>query len=81
MERDCMITHGTSRFLKERLYDMSDPFLVIVCDKCGMISSSQDECKGCREDNLTKIIFPYSAKLLTYELMAMGIKVAITPKK
>ena len=76
-----MIAHGASRFLKERLFDCSDPYQIIVCDKCGMITTSQNECNACREDNVTKCNFPYAAKLLVQELMAMGIKVAIKPKK
>lgn len=80
MERDCMIAHGASRFLKERLFDCSDPYQIIVCNQCGMITASQDECLACRKDNVTKCNFPYAAKLLTHELMAMGIKVAIKPK-
>lgn len=81
MERDCMIAHGASRFLKERLFDCSDPYQIIVCDKCGMITTSPDECSACREDKVTKCNMPYAAKLLLQELMAMGIKVAIKPKE
>jgi DNA-directed RNA polymerase II subunit RPB2 len=77
MERDCMIAHGASRFLKERLFDCSDPYQIIVCDHCGMIVSSKDECLSCKKDNVTKKNMPYAAKLLVQELMAMGIKVAI----
>ena len=81
MERDCMIAHGTSRFLKERLFDCSDPYQIIVCNHCGMMTPSIDECTACRKDNVTKVNLPYAAKLLNLELMAMGIKVAITPEK
>lgn len=81
MERDCIIVHGVSRFLKERLFDMSDPYSVIVCSICGMISNSQTECKGCKEDKLYTINIPYAAKLLFQELNAMGIKTELMPKK
>ena len=77
MERDCMIAHGASRFLKERLFDCSDPYQIIVCDQCGMITASQDECIACRKDKVTRKNMPYASKLLCQELMAMGIKVAI----
>jgi DNA-directed RNA polymerase II subunit RPB2 len=81
MERDCMIAHGCSRFLKERLFDCSDPYQIIVCDKCGMITSSTDECSACQKDKVSTVNCPYAAKLMLQELMAMGIKVAIIPKK
>jgi DNA-directed RNA polymerase II subunit RPB2 len=81
MERDAIIVHGTSRFLKERLFDMSDPYNVIICSKCGMITPSQSDCKGCKDDKIVKINIPYAAKLLFQELNAMGIKTELIPKK
>jgi DNA-directed RNA polymerase II subunit RPB2 len=80
MERDCMIAHGTSAFLKERLFEMSDPYQVIVCNKCGIIVPSSSYCKGCDEDNVSKVNLPYASKLLIQELQSMSIKIAIKPK-
>ena len=77
MERDAMIAQGNSRFLKERLFEMSDPFTVVVCDKCGMMSSSMEECRGCGTDKLSRCNLPYASKLLMSELHAMSIKVKI----
>tara|TARA_Y100000768_G_scaffold388600_2_gene385504 strand:- start:5069 stop:8665 length:3597 start_codon:yes stop_codon:yes gene_type:complete len=79
MERDCMCSHGASRFNKGRLYDASDAFEVNICKKCGMIAAYNNEkhihlCKIC--DNriaFDKVQLPYSCKLLFQELMTMNI--------
>jgi DNA-directed RNA polymerase II subunit RPB2 len=81
MERDSLITHGTASFIKERLFDMSDPYQVIVCRKCGGFCSSVDECRGCNDDNIVKVQIPYACKLLLQELNAMGIKTQISVKE
>ena len=38
MERDCMISHGSSYFLKERMLDVSDKYEVYKCNYCELIS-------------------------------------------
>jgi DNA-directed RNA polymerase II subunit RPB2 len=80
MEKDALISHGTSAFLKERLYDMSDPFQVMVCETCGTFLSGQQECYGCRDDSVCRINIPYACKLLLQELNAMNIKTQIRVK-
>lgn len=80
MERDCLIAHGASSFLRERLFNMSDPYKVVVCEKCGSVASDPEECRCCKEDKLVPVNIPYACKLLLQELNAMGIKTAIMPK-
>ena len=88
MERDVMISHGISRFCRERLYDVSDKYSVHVCKKCGMIVSYnngstkclfKDEftvhhCKTC--DNFTDFSYveiPYAYKLMSQELQTINV--------
>lgn len=77
MERDSMISHGASRFLKERLYDVSDPFKIPVCDNCGIITSTRTECQKCNGTRVKMCAFPYASKLLVQELQAMQIKIML----
>ena len=79
MERDCMISHGVSRFLKERLYDMSDPYNIILCKECGQICSNNVQCHVCQNDRLYNTQIPYACKLLFQELLAIGLKIDIFP--
>jgi DNA-directed RNA polymerase II subunit RPB2 len=79
MERDCMISHGASRFTRGRMYDASDKYQVHVCKKCGLIASYNDQmhihhCRTC--DNRTDFAYveiPYACKLLFQELITMNI--------
>jgi DNA-directed RNA polymerase II subunit RPB2 len=84
MERDAIISHGASRFLVERLFDMSDPFQIPVCTECGCIPHQHDRCDLCYQKNPTMspkgvqmVPLPYACKLLFQELMAMGIKINV----
>ena len=79
MERDCMIAHGASSFLKERLMEVSDKYTVFICEKCGIISTGNPnkqlyECKKCNNySNFSQVYIPYSCKLLIQELQCMSI--------
>ncbi len=75
MERDCMISHGVSHFLKERLYDMSDPYVINVCRDCKeIIAGCDNRCHICKKFNVEQKKIPYASKLIFQELMAIGIK-------
>ena len=89
MERDVLIAHGMSKFCRERLFDVSDKYMVHVCKRCGMIASYNDGnknrmyknsdftihlCKNC--DNTTdfsKVELPYACKLMYQELQTINV--------
>jgi DNA-directed RNA polymerase II subunit RPB2 len=79
MERDCMCSHGASRFTKGRLYDASDAFRVNVCKRCGLVAAYNDKlhihhCKTCdNRVDFDYVELPYSCKLLFQELITMNI--------
>lgn len=88
MERDSIISHGMSKFLKERLMDTSDAYSTYVCDLCGLFAQriikkenktypqNTDiyHCPSCRNrTKISKIIIPYAFKLLIQELLSMNI--------
>ncbi len=79
MERDCLIGHGTSLILKERLLDESDKSEALFCEQCGFLAQynrklDRFQCPICRDEvNVSKIIVSYAFKLLLQELMSMGI--------
>ena len=79
MEVDCLLSHGTAGFLKERIFECSDKYTVYVCDKCGLIATINVEkkiflCKPCNNTTLfSKVNLPYAAKLLWHELYSLGI--------
>jgi DNA-directed RNA polymerase beta subunit len=84
---NCMISHGASRFTRERMYDVSDKYNVHVCKKCGSIASYNDSmnihhCKIC--DNRVDFAYveiPYACKLLFQELNTMNIAPRIMTKQ
>ena len=86
MERDCMISHGASRFTKDRIYHSSDTFEVHTCKSCGLIAVFNTEkkihvCKTCNNrTKFNRIQLPYACKLLFQELITMNIAPRIIAK-
>lgn len=88
MERDALIAHGVSKYIKEKLMDTSDIYTTYVCDECGLFaqrmmknenkvySTDRDVyyCPACNnKTHISKIVIPYAFKLLVQELMAMCV--------
>ncbi len=79
MERDCMISHGTVQFLKERMLDSSDNYRLYICQKCNMKGIVNPEkkkyvCRSCNnQTSFAEVRIPYACKLLLQELEAMSI--------
>ena len=86
MERDCMLSHGSVQFLKERTFDCSDKYYVWIDKETGMISPVNPDkniYKSLYSDNTTKfakVQIPYSSKLFFQELQAMHINSRILTK-
>jgi DNA-directed RNA polymerase II subunit RPB2 len=67
MERDSILSHGITDFLKESLMERSDKFTVNINEKTGLISNKQDESED------VQIQIPYAMKMLLQELQTMSI--------
>lgn len=88
MERDCMLSHGASAVLLDRLMHQSDEFEMRVCRHCGLLAESlsplaplgvgghRDYCRNCKlggSENIAVVAIPYAAKLLHQELGGLNI--------
>jgi len=80
MERDCLIGHGISKFLKEKMLDTSDNYRVFICKTCGMTANANPlknvyKCNHCKTStDIIQVRIPYAFKLLSQELQTMNIK-------
>ncbi|AYV84415.1 MAG: DNA-directed RNA polymerase subunit beta [Hyperionvirus sp.] len=96
MERDALLAHGISRFLKEKLLDTSDAYTTHICNICGLLAqrlyrkeskkyvTTHDIffCPACKNyTQISKIMIPYAFKLLVQELMSLNIAPRIRVKK
>jgi len=78
MERDCLIGHGTSMALMDRLLEESDKVTELVCAKCGMLAINDQIrrktfCPVCGDSEVYPVEMSYAFKLLLNELKAMCI--------
>jgi DNA-directed RNA polymerase subunit B len=78
MERDCLIAHGASMTIKERLLEESDLTVQYVCENCGHIAFKTRrgflKCLVCGDDaKIAPVEMSYAFKLLLEELQSLTI--------
>ena len=79
MERDCLIGHGASMLLHDRLLEESDKYTLYICENCGYIAYYDMKqrkylCRICGDDaKISPVIVSYAFKLLLQELMSLCI--------
>jgi len=77
MERDVMVSHGESGFLRESFMERSDKFAIAVCGRCGATSDGDRPCPVCRADPVEDAVgveCPYAFNVFRQELDAVGIR-------
>jgi len=76
MEKDTLISHGTSLLLKERF--SSDQTTALVCNDCGYLADPylfnyRSKCPICNSSKFDEVEMAYAFKLFINELKSMGI--------
>jgi hypothetical protein len=76
---NCMISHGTTEFLKEIMMEKSDNFQAFVCKACGLLGQVNPKagifrCSSCQNTtDFAQTRIPYAYKLFLQELESMSI--------
>lgn len=77
MEKDALVSHGTSFCLKDRLMDCSDKTEFPYCCSCqSVLFTDKFKCL-CGSDDIKIVVLPYVFKYLCCELLSMNIKLKI----
>lgn len=85
MERDALIEYGAAYLTQERMNISSDAYQAIVCKDCGLFAILNVErgdirCKRC-PGTFTRVLIPYSFKLLKQLLEAVNIRLKLKTRE
>jgi len=86
MERDCIVAHGATEFLKEIMMEKSDNFQCFICKSCGLIGLVNPKtgiykCSSCEgTTEFSQVRVPYAYKLFLQELESMNICSRLLPE-
>ena len=90
MEKDCILSHGSSHFIMEKFRDDSDGFDIYICRTCNkfpIVNEEQEiyKCNTCRHRKLTpdivKVKTTWTSKLFIQELQSayIGVSFEVSP--
>lgn len=83
MEKDAMIAIGATRFMAEKMFQHSNPYIIHVCDNCGQMTVVSKKkgilkCPKCIHDSRTYAVdTTRSALVFIQTLQSMGYSVKI----
>jgi DNA-directed RNA polymerase II subunit RPB2 len=85
MEKDVLVSHGSSRFLGEKFYHHSDGFIEYIC-RCGkpaIVNHKENiyKCRYCK-DNADIVAVPtsWTSKLFMQEMEAINVGIRRVPR-
>ena len=85
MEKDCIMSHGSSRFLNEKFYKHSDGYTEYIC-RCGKpaIVNHQEniyKCKYCKDNaDITATPTSWTSKLFVQEMESINVGIRRIPR-
>lgn len=79
MEKDCLISHGATSLILDKLMNDSDPVNIEICEKCSMTEIISNICTNCGYDKTITIKIPYSLRLLSQEMAMANMKLLLRP--
>lgn len=88
MERDCLIAHGASAVILDRMLEQSDDSIGAVCKKCGLLAIANKArmphasventgamCVNCNTgEHVRSVRFPKAWKVLMQEMLSMNVR-------
>ena len=73
MERDSILSHGITEFLKESFYERADGYTINISKKNGRIIPANPNKNIYPEEDYSTIKVPYAFKLFLQEMESMPI--------
>jgi DNA-directed RNA polymerase II subunit RPB2 len=85
MERDALISYGSSSLARERMITLADDYTLVVCTECGTEAAYKKDigfmCRNCKCDKFGKLKVPYSILIFRRLLSGMNVNIKFAVEK
>jgi len=85
MERDALISYGSSSLARERMITLADDYTLVVCTECGTEAAFKKDigfmCRNCKCDKFGKLKVPYSILIFRRLLSGMNVNIKFAVEK